>query len=219
MAKLSYETVAKMLRIQKYKEIANYDKVVDLGINTMWRDLCSQVTNPNDDPTDIFDEELENLKNTSYSMKLMNICCLSETWEQDLYNFLKEKGLLEVYSNDYGLTKRAFEQAYPTCAISNYPLIGEMRALVNAIKHGEGNSFQNIRRMTSDTILADSNWGVITESGETIKKKQIEFDSNTLTSRTLNVDGKLQLYSNAVIKFWEDVYQADMVSAEEPQSL
>lgn len=219
MAKLSYETVAKMLRIQKYKQIAEYDKVVDIGIETMWKNLCDQVTDPNDDPTDIFDEELENLKNTSYAMKLMNICCLSETWEQDLYNFLKEKGLIEVFSNDYGATKRAFEQAYPTCAISNHPLINEMRALVNAIKHGEGNAFQNIRRITSDTILADSNLGVVTESGETIKKKQIEFDSNTLTSRTLNVDGKLQFYSDALVRFWEDVYQADAVSTEEPESL
>ena len=152
---------------------------------------------------------MENLRNIEYSMKLMNICCLSETWEQDLFSFIKEKGLTESHSNDYNVTRRRFEEEYTSCLISNYPLIVEMRALVNAIKHGEGNSFNNIRRITSDSILADSNLGVMDESGVVHRKKQIEFDSNTLTSRTLNVDGKLEIYSDAIVKFWQDVFVAD----------
>lgn len=209
MAKISYEVMKKMLRIERYREIAKYDEVVDRGVDAMWGDLCKNITDHNIDPTDIYDDELENLKDTKYSMKLMNICLLSETWEQDLYNFLKEKGLLEVYSNDYKFTKRAFEQAYPTCAISRYPVIEEMRALVNAIKHGEGNALQNIRRLTSDNILADSNIGIVDENGVVTKRKEIEFDNSTLTSRTLNVEGKLKLYSEAIVSFWEDVYTAD----------
>ena len=149
-------------------------------------------------------------------MKLMNICCLSETWEQDLYNFLKEKGLITVPSNDYPRTKQIFETAYPTCLISNYPLIGEMRALVNAIKHGEGNSLNNIRRLTADSILADSNIGVMGEDGEVVRRKEIEFDNNTLTSRTLNIEGKLNAYSGAVVAFWGDVFQVDKERAEAP---
>ena len=209
MSKITYEEMKNMLRIQRYKEIADYDKVISLGIESMWNDLCGRITTPDVDPTDIFSEEMEYLKNLEYSMKLMNICCLSETWEQDLYNFLKEKGLILVLSNDYPRTKQTFENAYPECVISKYPLINEMRALVNAIKHGEGNSFNNIRRITSDAILADSNLGVEDETGAVTMKKQIEFDSNTLTSRTLNVDGKLQVYSDEVIKFWQDVFEAD----------
>lgn len=206
MAKISYEKMMQLLRIQRYKEIANYDEVINLGINAMWKNLCDKVSDPDMDPVDIFDDEVENLKNLEYSMKLMNICCLSETWEQDLYNFLKEKGLITVYSNDYRSTKRIFEQAYPSCAISGYPKIEEMRALVNAIKHGEGNSLTNIRRLTADAILADSNWSTTDENGTHTKKKQIEFDCNTLTSRTLNVEGKLQIYSDAIVKFWQDVF-------------
>ena len=209
MAKLTYELIMQMQRINRYKEIAKYDKVIDKGIEAMWKELTSQVTTPDVDPTDIFDEEMENLQNLEYSMKLMNICCLSETWEQDLYGFLKEKGLITVFSNDYKNTKRIFETAFPTCAISNYPLIEEMRALVNAIKHGEGNSLNNIRRITSDAILADSNIGVADENGVVTRRKQIEFDPNTLTSKTLNVDGKLQIYSDAVVTFWKDVYAAE----------
>lgn len=209
MAQISYEKMAQMLRIQRYKDIATYDEVVELGIKTKWNSLCEKITTPDVDPTDIFDEELENLQHLQYSMKLMNICCLCETWEQDLYNFLKEKGLITVFSNDYRSTKRIFEESYPSCAISNYPKIEEMRALVNAIKHGEGASLTNIRRMTSDSILADSNIGVIDENGSIIKKKAIEFDSNTLTSRTLKVDGKLQIYSDAIVKFWQDVFNAE----------
>ena len=214
MAKITYKKMNQLLRIQKYKEIANYDKVVNLGVNTMWKDLCSKITTPDIDPTEIFDEEMENLKNIKYSMKLMNICCLSETWEQDLYNFLKEKGLIQIYSNDYKNTKRIFECAYPSCAISNYPKIEEMRTLVNAIKHGEGNALTNIRRITSDSILADSNIGVADQNGVVTKKKQIEFDCNTLTSRTLNVEGKLQIYSDAIVEFWEDVFAIENADAD-----
>ena len=208
MSQISYQQMMQMLRIQRYKEIANYDQVINLGINAMWKELCAKVDG-DIDPTDVFDEELENLRNLEYSMKLMNICCLSETWEQDLYNFLKEKGLVTIYSNDYKNTKRIFESAYPSCAISNCPKIEEMRALVNAIKHGEGNSLTNIRRLTGDGILADSNIGVADERGTIVKKKQIEFDNNTLTSRTLKVDGKLQEYSDAIVKFWENVFATE----------
>jgi len=216
MSKISYDLMMQMLRIQRYKEIANYDKVIDLGIGSMWKDLCSKVTTPDTDPTDIFSDEVENLQHLEYSMKLMNICCLSETWEQDLYNFLKEKGLILIHSNDYRNTKRIFEEAYPTCAISNYPKIEEMRTLVNAIKHGEGNALTNIRRITSDTILADSNFSVVDENGIETKKKQIEFDGNTLTSKTLNVDGKLQTYSDAIVKFWEDVFVVEKERTSTP---
>lgn len=209
MAQIGYREMMESLRIQRYREIAKYDKVVDLGVNAMWEDLCSRVPVIDIDPTEIFDSEIEEFRNLTYSMKLMNICCLSETWEQDLYNFLKEKGLIEILSNDYGKTKQIFEEVYPECAISNYPLIFEMRALVNAIKHGEGNSLTNIRRLTSDAILADSNLGEENENGVVTKKKQIEFDNNTLTSRTLNVDGKLQQYSEEIINFWQDVFKAD----------
>lgn len=214
MSKISYETMMKMLRIQRYREFANYDKVINLGIDAMWGKLCSKVTTPDIDPTEIFDEEMESLKNTEYAMKLMNICCLSETWEQDLYNFLKEKGLIEVHSNDYRNTKKVFEQAYPTCAISNYPEIEEMRALVNAIKHGEGNSLTNIRRLTSDSILADSNIGIEDENGRLIRKKMIDFDCNTLTSRTLNVDGKLPVYIEAIVEFWKNVFIVEKERSE-----
>lgn len=209
MSRINYQSMMQMLRIQRYEDIANYDKVVELGIKSMWGDLCGKITTPGIDPVDIFGEEIENLRNIEYSMKLMNICCLSETWEQDLYNFLKEKGLIETSSNDYGNTKRVFERAYPGCAISNYPKIEEMRHLVNAIKHGEGNALTNIRRLTSDEILADSNWGVEDEHGVVRKKKQIEFDCNTLTSKTLNIKGKLQLYINAVVNFWKDVFAVE----------
>jgi len=214
MSKISYEQMMQVLRKKRYEKIADYDKVVNLGIESMWKDLCAQVTSPDMDPTDIFAEEIEDLQNIMYSMKLMNICCLSETWEQDLYNFLKEKGLISTNSNDYNNTKRVFEQAYPTCAISNHPQIVEMRSLVNAIKHGEGNALTTIRRLTSDSILADSSLGVVDASGEVRRKKQIEFDNNTLTSRTLNVDGKLKIYSEAIVEFWEKIYSVERESSE-----
>ena len=209
MANISFKDMMELLMIEKYRKFLTFDKVVNRGTEEMWKDYCSQITSPDVDPTDVFAEEVEYFKNIEYSMKLMNICCLCETWEQDLYNFLKEKGLIEVRSNDYARTKQIFENNYPECRISGYPLIGEMRALVNAIKHGEGNSFSNLRRLTADSILADSNIGVVDESGVVVRKKEIEFDSNTLTSRTLNVEGKLEAYSEALVSFWQGVFEIE----------
>ena len=209
MKNINYASIKQELRIQNYKNISNFDNIVKLGIDTYWNELCSQINTTDVDPTDIFSEELENLKNTEYSMRLMNICCLSETWEQDLYNYLKEKNLINIFSNDYGRTKQIFERVYPSCTISNYSQIEEMRALVNAIKHGEGNSFNLVRNLTSDQILADSNIGIADSNGIITKKKQIEFDSNALTSRTLNIDGKLESYTNEIIQFWKDVFEAE----------
>ncbi len=215
MSQISYELMMQMLRKKRYSDIAKYDKVVDLGVEAMWKDMCAVVVEHDIDPVDLLDEELEDLRNMQYSMKLMNICCLSETWEQDLYNYLKEKGLNQSNSNDYKNTKKAFEEAFPSCAISNYSKIEEMRALVNAIKHGEGNSLTNLRRITSDEILADSNIGIVAEDGRVEKKKQIEFDCNTLTSRTLKVDGRLKTYSDEIIKFWNDVFIAEKGDSHE----
>jgi len=186
-------------------------------VGERWKDLCAKNAVSDNDPTEVFDEDVENVKGIMYSMKLMNICCLSETWEQDLFNFLKEKGLIEIDSNDYKNTKRIFEQAYPTCAIANYPKIVEMRTLVNAIKHGAGNSLLNLRRIASDEIFADSNIGLVDSNGTVDRKKQLDFDNNTLTSRTLNVDGKLKIYSDVIVGFWEDVYTAEREIQEDCQ--
>lgn len=206
MAQISYKQMMQALRIQEYRNFIDYDRVIDLGIKKTWENLCAKITTPGIDPTDVFDEEREKLKNLQYRMNLMSICALSEMWEQDLYNFLKEKGLILVASNDYKDTKKIFEEAYASCAISKYPEILEMRALVNAIKHGEGNSLSNIRSLTRDAILADSNISIMNNNGEVVKKKQIEFDCSTLTSRTLNVSGKLQTYIDALVRFWQDVF-------------
>ena len=209
MSKIDYKAAMQELRMQRYKDIADYSKVVELGVETMWQQLCDQVDSPDLDPVDLFADELEKLRDMEYSMKLMNICCLSETWEQDLFNFIKEKGLTDSNSNDFFATRDTFEREYRGCRISSFPLIIEMRALVNAIKHGEGGSFANVRRLTRDSILADSNWGEMDENGNITRKKQIEFDGNTLTSRTLNVDGKIEKYSNEIINFWKKVFEAD----------
>ena len=64
--------------------------------------------------------------------------------------------------------------------------------------------------------MADSNIGSVDESGTLVKKKEIEFDSNTLTSRTLNIEGKLDAYSDTLVEFWGDVFQVDKERAKTP---
>ena len=54
MSKLDYKSAMQQLRLQRYKDIANYNKVVGLGIETMWKQLCEKVDSPDLDPTDIF---------------------------------------------------------------------------------------------------------------------------------------------------------------------
>ena len=64
--------------------------------------------------------------------------------------------------------------------------------------------------------MADSNIGSVDESGTLVKKKEIEFDSNTLTSSTLNIEGKLDAYSDTLVEFLGDVFQVDKERAETP---
>ena len=43
MAKVDYESMMEQLRLQRYKDIANYNNVVSLGIDAMWKQLCDKI--------------------------------------------------------------------------------------------------------------------------------------------------------------------------------
>ena len=140
----------------------------------------------------------------------MIICCLCETWEQDLYNFLKEEKLINVMSKDdestdYERIKNVFDESFKS-KIGKYQKLEQMRKFVNSIKHGAGPSFKKLRKELGDSVLADSNVGWIKEDGSKGRIKQHEFDSNTLTSITLVSDGKIKEYYEAIIRFWKDVF-------------
>ena len=92
--------------------------------------------------------------------------------------------------------------------IDKNSIIIEMRKVVNAIKHGKGDSLNYIIGKCGDNILSDSSLG---ESYNGIDKpkmiKQIKFDENTLTSKTLNLNGKLKTYHDAIIEFWKNIFK------------
>lgn len=207
MAVLTYSQAKRLIRIDSYREIAEeYEKILNLGIEARWNKSASLYENTDLDPADEAYDEVELLRLFKYRMSLMLICCLCETWEQDLFNFLKEEGILVSTNNEYGAVKSCFNSYFTHLSLDNYSKIKEMRDFVNAIKHGKGRSFENIKHLLGDSILADSNLGYIAEDGSEHIHKQIKYDDNVLTSITINPNGKIKEYYDSILDFWQDVF-------------
>lgn len=207
MAILNYAQAKRLIRIDSYREIAEeYEKILNLGIEARWNKIASLYENTDLDPVDEAYDEIELLRLFKYRMSLMLICCLCETWEQDLFNFLKEEGILTSIDNEYSTVKFCFNSYFANLSLDNYSKIKEMRDFVNAIKHGKGRSFENLKQLLGDSILADSNLGYITEDGSEHIYKQIRYDDNVLTSITINPNGKIKEYYDSIVDFWHDVF-------------
>ena len=208
MSILTYKEAKKFIRLDSYRDIAEkYNKIINLGVEEKWNSICALYSGTDLDPADEAYEDVEMLRLFSYRMSLMLICCLCETWEQDLYNFLKEENLDYPSENDFNRLKSSFNRSFPNLSLDSYTKIREMRSLVNAIKHGKGNSFEALKQVLGDSILADSNFGYIADDGTEHLKKQILYDDNTLTSITLKPQGKITEYYNEIISFWNDVFR------------
>lgn len=210
MAKIDFKDLMKSIRFDDYKSIIKMAKIYKLGANEEWKQLTATSSNENEvDIEERFSSEIEEFQKMEYLHNAMLITLLSEYWEQDLFNFLREKGKITNEGNVYKTTKASFEKAYPNIPLETFPKIEEMRELVNAIKHGKGNSLDKVKSRLGGSILADSQMGTIKEDGTAMLNKEIDYDPNTLTSKTLNLEGKLEEYYKAVIDFWKKVYSED----------
>ena len=85
----------------------------------------------------------------------------------------------------------------------------EFRDIVNSIKHGAGISFETVKNIVGEDILADSNIGEVDTKGVVRRYKQENFDKNTLTSRVLNLDDKIEGAYREILKFWDETYKLE----------
>ena len=204
--KLSLKEFMRYAILEEYDDILGYESIVEAGINTKWKNYIKEFGEIDNDSC--LDDYREMLQMFRYRMQLMLICCLCELWEQDLYQFLKDNKLISTSENNsYNIIKQKYFEEF-NYSIDKNSIIIEMRKVVNAIKHGKGDSLNYIIGKCGDNILADSSLG---ESYNGIDKpkmiKQIEFDENTLTSKTLNLNGELKTYHDAIMEFWKNIFK------------
>lgn len=219
--KIGYDDILKSIRYSDYENIKNYGIIIEKGIVVEWNKFYSD----NKDYDSVVDEKAEEIQLLKYRMMAMQMCCLIEVWEQDLFNYLYDIGqkesnteLIQVltYSrstksyldNRYETIEKGYQILY-NVSMTNISNMKYLRRIVNAIKHGSGRDFEKIKEEIGEGILADSNFGRINEDGFIERFKQVKYDNNTLTSIVLNLEGKVEESYNAIIKFWDETYKLE----------
>lgn len=219
--KINYDNILKLIRFSDYENIKNYGDIIEKGIDIEWNKFY--IDNKDDDC--VLDEKAEEFQLFKYRMTAMQLCCLIEVWEQDLFNFLynigkKESNTILIQELTHSKsTKSYLDNRYETLCngyktlynkdIESIANIKYMRKIVNAIKHGTGRDFEIIKEELGESILADSNFGKVNEDGSVERLKQIKNDNNTLTSIVLNLNGKVEEAYNTVIQFWNKTYKLE----------
>lgn len=204
---VSVNDMLKKISFEDYDNILEYTSIIEAGIKAKWNEYLRNNAKAEDDS--YLDDYREILQMFKYRMELMTICCLSELWEQDLVTFLKKNNIpLNTDKNvTYKVLQKTFKDRFGYSLDENTTIV-EMRSLVNSIKHGEGSSFQELKNICGDDILADSCMcKTYNGEGEPERYKEIHFDSNTLTSKTLNVKDRITEYHDAIIDFWNVIFK------------
>lgn len=181
--------------------------------NHLWDDLMSRPCDNNDiDPSDFAEtvqeiafEKYEILSLMQYRNISMWISCLCQVWEQQLFDFVyrearsegikyKEKDL----KNGFAFSKEVFEwHQQPLEELTCWQKIKELRALVNVIKHSEGNSEQKLRTMRPDYFELDT--GIE-------KYDLLSLYHSSLLEATLQIQNKDFIdYYNALVAFWNEL--------------
>ena len=190
------------------KEAANYQ-------NKLWEDLMNKPCYSEDDvldPADYVDvvqeaglEKYEILSLMHYRNISMWISCMCQVWEQQLFSFVYHEAQSEGIKYDEADLKRGFafskevfewhEQPFET--LDCWPKIKELRALVNVIKHSEGDSEQKLRKMRPDYFEQDTGAG---------KYDLLSLYHSTLLEATLQIkDQDFIDYYNALVAFWNEL--------------
>lgn len=192
--------------------------------NKLWEDLMNKPYYDEDmliDPVDLVDtvqeagfEKYEILSLMQYRNISMWISCMCQVWEQQLFSFVYHEALREGIKYAESDLKRGFifskdvfewhQQPFETLAC--WSKVKELRALVNVIKHSEGNSEQKLRKIRPDYFELDTGTG---------KYDLLSLYHSTLLEATLQIKEQDFLdYYNALIAFWYELPER-MFSKEE----
>jgi len=182
--------------------------------NELWNNILSQPCDENSiiDPSDYIDtiqeagfEKYEILSLMQYRNIGMWISCMCQVWEQQLFSFVYHEAQSEgLKYNDsdmkrgYAFSKEVFEwHQQPFESISCWKKIKELRMLVNVIKHSEGDSEQNLRKMRPDYFEYEI--GVE-------KYDLLSLYHSTLLEATLQIKNDDFInYYDALVSFWNEL--------------
>ena len=182
--------------------------------NELWENIMSQACDDNSilDPSDYIDtvqeagfEKYEILSLMQYRNISMWVSCMCQVWEQQLFSFVYHEAQSEgVKYNDsdmkrgFAFSKEAFEwHQQPLECLSCWRKIKELRMLVNVIKHSEGHSEQELRKMRPDYF--EHEIGVE-------KYDLLSLYHSTLLEATLQITNADFIdYYDALVLFWYEL--------------
>jgi len=130
---------------------------------------------------------------------------MCQVWEQQLFSFIYHEALHEGLKYDesdlirgFKFSKKVFEwHQQPFEKLVCWPKIKELRALVNVIKHSEGYSEQELRKMRPDFFQHDT--GIQ-------KYDLLSLYHSTLLEATLQINDEDFIdYYDALIAFWNEL--------------
>lgn len=195
------------------------EKIWDDAMSSPW-DGGSDI-----DPSDIADtcqeiglERYEILSLMRYRNLAMWISCLYQFWEQQIMRFVKKEIQTDRCFNltggmDFATAKEGFKiHNCPIDELSCWKKIKELRALVNVIKHSEGDSAKTLRKLRPDFF----GW----EDEHDFSRDRLQLFESTLLDETLNIKNEdFTEYYNALIAFWDELpermYSDDLETLKE----
>ena len=192
---------------------------------TLWNNLMEQPCCSEDgypiDPADFVDSIQEEGFNRYEILRLMHyrtitmwLACMCQVWEQQLYTFVIQEARnsgIEYSASDikkgFSFCKDAFEyhnQSFES--MTCWKKIKELRLLVNVIKHAEGDSEIQLRKIRPDFFTYDSGAGDI---------DLLQLYKSTLLEPTMQVSEQdFNEYYNALITFWDELPERMISSIE-----
>ena len=193
---------------------ANAENEATAYQNQIWDNLMSQPCSEESiiDPSDFVEtvqeaglEKYEILSLMKYRNISMWISCMCQIWEQQLFSFICNEARIEGLQYDESDLKKGFafskevftRHQQPFENLACWPKIRELRALVNVIKHSEGDSEQKLRKMRPDYFEYDTDIG---------KYDLLSLYHSTLLEATLQINDKDFIdYYDALIAFWNEL--------------
>ncbi len=182
--------------------------------NHLWDNVMHQPCDENNiiDPSDYVEtvqeaafEKYKILSLMQYRNISMWISCLCQVWEQQLFDFVYREAQSEGIKYEerdlkkgFNFSKEVFEWHQQSLEkLTCWPKIKELRALVNVIKHSEGDSEQKLRKMRPDYFEHDTGIG---------KYDLLYLYHSSLLEATLQIENKDFIdYYNALVTFWNEL--------------
>lgn len=156
-------------------------------------------------------EHYEGMSLMQYNTKLMWISTLYQFWEQQVRKFIYEEVNMTHQFIDKKGNKMPFKD-FCTRGISDikeifldfdqdleklscWGKINELRLLTNVIKHGDGRSATQLKKLRPDFFKVIH-----------IKSDLLDLYKTTLNKIALNInDDEFQIYCEAIINFWDEL--------------